>query len=270
MNAEPFQLGLRTRCDIGIAADCKLGLAALIDAFDSSTKRPPAVEERAQELSREARSTRDKQEKLLQADRDAFPMHSWRVVRDLYEVAGDSATLVSELNTYQRVPTRFYPFSSLPNYVADVGTALGWGMGAAAGVSLARDRAPVIACLGDGAFLFGLQSLWTIANYQLPVIVVVFNNGGYYSTQLFTERLRGTTYETGRYAGGNLADDPTDIATLAAGFGIRGVRIGHPDELQSAFRAALESREPTVIDVPVTRESILLLDKVADFFPDVT
>jgi thiamine pyrophosphate-dependent acetolactate synthase large subunit-like protein len=52
-------------------------------------------------------------------------------------------------------------------------------MGAAIGAKLAAPQRRVVACLGDGSSMFGLQGLWTLAKYRVPLIVIVFNNRAY-------------------------------------------------------------------------------------------
>src|SRR5207344_395821 len=60
------------------------------------------------------------------------------------------------------------------------GSALGWGVGAALGVKLAQPDRQVIALQGDGGFMFAqAETLWTMARYEVPVIVLVFNNRSY-------------------------------------------------------------------------------------------
>lgn len=62
---------------------------------------------------------------------------------------------------------------------------LGWGLPAAAGISLAREK--VLAVIGDGAFMYTLQTLWTIKEYNLPVKLVILNNGGYMILRSFAQ-----------------------------------------------------------------------------------
>src|SRR5262249_61933258 len=59
------------------------------------------------------------------------------------------------------------------------GRGLGWGLPAALGVSLGRDREPVVAVVGDGSFLYSPQALWTAVREGLPVVAVVMNNRGH-------------------------------------------------------------------------------------------
>ena len=65
-------------------------------------------------------------------------------------------------------------------YVSDGPNILGWGMSAGLGAKLARPNSPVVAILGDGAFLFGgPQPLWSQARYNVPVTNIVLNNRSY-------------------------------------------------------------------------------------------
>src|SRR5207245_2344131 len=61
---------------------------------------------------------------------------------------------------------------------------LGWGIGAAIGVKLAFPKKKVIAFVGDGAFMFAPQGLWTAAHYDIPITVIVCDNAGYSSVKL--------------------------------------------------------------------------------------
>ena len=56
------------------------------------------------------------------------------------------------------------------------GGALGWGIGGALGIQLAKPDRPVICILGDGSAMYAIQGLWTAAYYSLPVTYVICNN----------------------------------------------------------------------------------------------
>src|SRR5262249_58830953 len=71
------------------------------------------------------------------------------------------------------------------------GRGLGWGLPAALGVSLGRDREPVVAVVGDGSFLYSPQALWTAVREGLPVVAVVMNNRGYLILRRVLARMRG-------------------------------------------------------------------------------
>lgn len=261
VNVEPEQLALKHPAELALLSDpssaARALRAALLRCADASLQA--RVEARRTALLEHSRRERDRLDVCAQARWNDWPLSPWRVVRELDEVADGRARVVVELSSNTNC---FYEFSRLsrPELVhASSGCALGWAIAAAAGMKLGDPSTPTLACVGDGAFLFGVQTLWTLANYDIPVVVVVFNNGGYYSTRLFTERLGGLSADSGCYAGGDMPGDPTDCARIAAGFGVGGERVTAPSDLSAALRRGLAAQRPYVIDVPVTREFVALV-----------
>ena len=98
----------------------------------------------------------------------------------LAAVLPDNVAVIEEAVT--TTSTLFHRLGALRNtsgYFAHRGWALGWGLGCALGVKLAWPDRPVLAMLGDGAALYGIQGLWSAAHYRLPVTFVVCNNRQY-------------------------------------------------------------------------------------------
>ena len=135
-----------------------------------------------------------------------------------------------------------------PRKRLDVGTwgVMGVGMGTAIAASV-ETGSPVLAVEGDSAFGFSGMEIETICRYNLPVCVVVFNNGGIY---------RGTDQ--------NLAGD--DVATtvfvkdarydkMMEAFGGKGYNAKSPDELSQAVSSALASGAPTLVNAVIDPEA---------------
>lgn len=264
VNLEPELIGMTTAVDAAIVADPRSALRALIAGvrgqLDSTVVERRRAERRERNAAQRAAVTRWGRQGW-----DDAPIKSWRIVQELDEVVGAEAVFVAELTSYQRIITRFLQRVRPERFFADTGGCLGWGLGAAAGMKLARPESPVVCCVGDGAFLFGLQALWSIANYAIPTVTIVFNNGGYFSTRRHTENLRRHTIETGTYVAGDMADDPTDCAKIAEGFGIWGRRIDRPEAFRPALEEALASGRPAVLDVRVSRDSATLSAAIPGF-----
>jgi oxalyl-CoA decarboxylase len=132
-----------------------------------------------------------------------------------------------------------------PRKRIDVGTwgVMGIGMGYAVGAAVETGK-PVLAIEGDSAFGFSGMEIETICRYKLPVCVVIFNNDGIY---------RGTDVNRG---GG--ADPATTVFVKGArydkmieAFGGVGVNATTPDELKRAVNAAMDSRQPTLINAVI-------------------
>lgn len=131
------------------------------------------------------------------------------------------------------------------SYVHTVGGGLGWGIGAAVGTRMGDPTRPVVAVLGDGCAMFGLQGFWSAVRYRQPVTFVVVNNGEY---RTLKDTLDTMTGRSGAYVGLDLPG--IDWAAAASTFGLGYVRIGDADELRGVV--ASPRSEPLLVDVPVT------------------
>ena len=109
-----------------------------------------------------------------------MPLYSERLCFELDGILDDDAVVVVE--TGDRSPQDWINFGLGAKTLIGptTGFALGWGVGASLGVKMARPDQQVVALVGDGATLFGqLESLWTASRYDVPVIIVIFNNRSY-------------------------------------------------------------------------------------------
>jgi benzoylformate decarboxylase len=138
------------------------------------------------------------------------------------------------------------------SYVHTVGGGLGWGVGAAIGTALARPDRPVVAVLGDGCTMFGLQGLWSAARYGAPVTFVVMNNGEYRTLKDTLDAGTGHATRRGHYIGLDLAPPHLDFTRAAEFFGVEAVRPGSADELVEIVAKSARSDAPLLVDVPIT------------------
>ena len=132
-------------------------------------------------------------------------------------------------------------------YVSAAMGGLGFGVPAAAGLRMALPNRPVVAVLGDGASLYGIQGLWSAAHYGAGVLYVILSNGGY----VIMDRLAERSGDVGPWPGfGDI-----DIAALARGFCCPAQRVTAHDELLAALDEAvpmLAGREqPLLLDVVI-------------------
>jgi acetolactate synthase-1/2/3 large subunit len=139
------------------------------------------------------------------------------------------------------------------------GSALGWSVGAALGVKLARPDRPVVVLVGDGSFVFGepLAGLWAAQVNRAPLMVVVFNNGCYNATKtpLANAYPDGYSVTGDRFVGVDLAPAPR-YDVLAAAVDAAGERIEDPAEVLPALRRGLAhvaAGRSVVLDVILAR-----------------
>jgi benzoylformate decarboxylase len=172
------------------------------------------------------------------------PLRAGHVLAALAERLPRNAVVVEEApvdrpELHERIPAR-EPLGFLS---AAMG-GLGFALPGATGVRMAVPHRPVVAVVGDGSSLYGIQALWSAAHYRVGVLFVVLSNGGY----AIMDRLAERQGAAGPWPG----FDEVDVAAVARGFGCPARSISVHDELV----AALDEVVPTL----ASREEPLLLD----------
>ena len=136
-------------------------------------------------------------------------------------------------------------------YFGTSGGGLGWGIPAAVGVQLGLPGLPVVAFVGDGGALFNIQSLWTAAHLQVPLVIVVVNNGGYMAVRRGLGQFAQDAARAGRYPGAFIAQPAVDLCGIARSFGVHAVAVRSGSDLRDALRQALEGGRPVLLDAHV-------------------
>jgi thiamine pyrophosphate-dependent acetolactate synthase large subunit-like protein len=142
-------------------------------------------------------------------------------------------------------------------YVSTTGAALGWGTGAAAGVALASG-VPVTCVIGDGSLRFGALGLWSIRACNLPITLVVVDNGGYGSTRFYErsylQRL-GSDAPLPRpsYNGSDFRFVGSTVGGIIEGFGIPCHTVAPGEDARQAVESAWANcgAGPNAVVVPL-------------------
>lgn len=249
--------------DIAIAAGSKETLRALIDTVQGMATRSRLKKISAARMDIEmAEFERVKARRLRRAEKtwNDSPIAKERFCHELEQVLDEDATVVCE--TGDRTPHKWLDVGPGRKSVIGptTGSCLGWCVGASLGVKIARPNNQVVALVGDGAMLFGqLESLWTASRYDIPVIIVVFDNRSYDGERgrLFMFSKMENKKELWKDMSCYLGDPDIDYVSIAKGFDIDGQMISHPDEIQPALkRAVATTREgrPFMLDVVMGRK----------------
>lgn len=119
--------------------------------------------------------------------------------------------------------------------------SLGFSFPAAIGVASANPDRPVVSFCGDGGFQYHARELATVAQYRIPVVVVVFNDRAWGVLKSFSTARYGTTF-------GMDLPGP-DFVALAQSYGVATARAQEPEELEKALVGALSSVEPALIEM---------------------
>ena len=147
---------------------------------------------------------------------------------------------------HRRVPAR-----SPLGFVSAAAGGLGFGLPAAIGLKLAAPRRPVVAVLGDGSSLYGIQGLWSAARYQMGTLFIVMANGGYAIMDRLAEQSG-----LGKQPWPSFAE--VTISQIASGLGCPATRVTAHEQLTGLLGNVLpglaERSEPLLIDVEVAQD----------------
>ena len=252
---DPWEIGKVFPVDIGIVADAKSALKSLVEIYPKIAPSSLVKLERM-ECLRKAKDQVDAEiDSRVSKGWDATPINAARVARTMDRLIEKDALIVNESPTSKDLLMSNFQFSPGRDYFSNSsGGYLGWGLGAAIGAKLASPKRRVVACLGDGSTMFGLQGLWTLAKYRIPLVVIVFNNRAYMAVK---NQFRGSE-ERIRIAaemGAEISGPEINFARLAETFGIFGERVEHPDAIEAALKRALEQSGPALVDVVISQNT---------------
>lgn len=233
IDVDPEQFGKISTPAVAIAADAKLGLAALAEALGRNNLRRPS---RKQEMADLKASVGEEVGKLqpqmgfLGAIRSVLP---------------EDGFFVDELTQVGYVTRLGFPVYHARGLItaAYQGT-LGCGFATALGVQAGNPERKVVSISGDGGFMFTVQELATAVQYRIPVVAIVFEDGAFGNVQRMQKELYG-----GRVIATELKNP--DFLALAESFGAAAFRAKSPKELGAALEQAFGEPGPSVIHVPV-------------------
>jgi benzoylformate decarboxylase len=162
-------------------------------------------------------------------------------------------SILVEESPSSRVTMQTYLPIDRPNaFYTCASGGLGHSLPAAVGIAMARGAAEhVIGLFGDGACMYAIQALWSAAQLQLPLTIVIVNNGGYAALDQFAGH-----FGIAKAVGTKLP--ALDFVGLAQAQGCQGVRVERSAELEPALRAALAARAPTLVEVCVAPTALQL------------
>jgi benzoylformate decarboxylase len=175
------------------------------------------------------------------------PVDPRYLMLSISETVPSNAIVVEEALTSSASLPGFLELRDPRGYYGLASGGLGFGLPGAVGISLAQPGRPVVAVIGDGSAMYGIQALWSAAHLKLPITYVIANNRSY---RILKERLVSMR-STDRFTGMDIRDPEIDFSGLARSLGVPAERVTDPDGIVPALRAALQAGSPRLIEVMV-------------------
>lgn len=170
------------------------------------------------------------------------------VVHRLSEHTDGAAIVVSDVGQHQMFAARHYGFRRPGSHITSGGLGtMGFALPAAIGAQLGAPRRTVLAVIGDGGFQMTVQELGTLMQEQIPVKVVVLNNGYLGMVRQWQELFFERRYSQVRM------QNP-DFVALVGAYGIAAERVSERDALDGAIRRLLTVDGPAFLEVAVAAE----------------
>ncbi|WP_372871472.1 thiamine pyrophosphate-binding protein [Paenalcaligenes niemegkensis] len=155
---------------------------------------------------------------------------------------------------------RFHRFSQYGTQLAPTSGSMGYGLPAAVAAKRIKPDTPVVCFAGDGCFMMHGQEFATAVQYQLPIIVLIIDNGMYGTIRMHQER-----EYPGRVSATQLRNP--NFAEYAVAFGGYGERVENSTDFAAAFERALASSKPAILHCILDPQAItpsMSLDQIRD------
>jgi len=178
-----------------------------------------------------------------------LPSHPVSIIKRIASSAPKDAIITTDVGQHQMWVARTYPFAVGRTFLTSGGLGtMGFGLPAAIGAAYANPDKEVICFSGDGSLLMNIQELATLAELNLNVKIVLFDNGGYGLVRQQQELFYNKNYFASRF------NHFADFETIARGFGIKSFCCNRWDGFSFAPEDYFNSEGPLIISIKMDKE----------------
>jgi acetolactate synthase-1/2/3 large subunit len=246
IDADLVEIGRNYATELGVAADAKLALAALVEAA-----RGKRHTDRGRLREEVARGRKDFASNwAAEWSSDQFPLRPERILSELRQAAPEDAFIVTDVGWNKNGVGQQFPITVPGTFITPSGLAtMGFGAAAVLGVKMAQPARQAIALVGDGGFSANPAVIATAMEAGLNVVWVVMDNSAFGTIAGLEQMHYGSSFGCLFECDGKPYH--VDYAAMARSFGADGVLVQSAAELAPALRHALASNRPTLIQVPM-------------------
>ncbi len=224
----------------GLRGDVKLTLEKLTELVNEDKK--PQWADTIEKLKEEEDSYLDNRDGLTPR----------RAILTLNKYLGENTAVCTDVGQHQMWSAQNVTFKTPRRFVSSGGLGtMGFGIGAAIGSAFGTKERTVLVT-GDGSFGMCLQELATAVSYNVPLVILIINNG-----VLGMVRQWQTLFYNKHYSN-TVLDRKTDFSALAKAFGADGQKVNSVEELDLALKKAFEYNGPYVIDCAIDKDEFVL------------
>ncbi|MFZ7946147.1 biosynthetic-type acetolactate synthase large subunit [Neobacillus sp. 19] len=239
IDIDPAEIGKNVPTQIPIVSDAKEALIELID----QTAESPVHESWWDTLNQY------KVEYPLWYKNAPSGMCPQWVIEAVHKVTNGEAIVATDVGQHQMWAAQYYTFNAPHRWITSGGLGtMGFGFPAAIGAQIASPESTVVAIVGDGGFQMTLQELSVIYERNLPVKIIIVNNGALGMVRQWQELLHGN-----RISESILHTQP-DFVKLAESYSIRGYKVESQEELVTVLPEVFAHNGPVLVDCRVLQQ----------------
>ncbi len=239
------EINKNVNVDVGIIADVR-------DSFERISKaageaKHPEWQSRVEALIAEEKEITERAEA-----ENPSPITPKEVIDIINKNKPKNTVIATDVGQHQMWAAQYCKFDGPRRFVSSGGLGtMGFGLGAAIGAQVATGDTTVL-ITGDGSFGMNLNELATAVSYNIPVVIVLMNNGVLGMVRQWQSLFFGKRYSN------TVLERQTDFVKLAEAFGAVGMRAGTKEEFEAAFVKALSAGRPVLIDTYIEKDEFVL------------
>ncbi len=241
LDIDPAELGKVRRADVAIAADCRLGIEALIDAVNALGGADAQAERR--QWHDTIADWQRRYPLVYDSSEAGGPLKPQFVLEQLRDATPDDTIVCSGVGQHQMWASQYWRFNHPYTWINSGGLGtMGYAVPAAIGAKAGRPDRMVWAVDGDGCFQMTAQELVTANTERIPVKIAILNNAYLGMVRQWQEMFYGE-----RYSEVYLSPDLPDYKGWAEAMGCEAMRIETADEVRPAIEKANEIDDRSVV-----------------------
>ena len=245
IDIDPTSISKNVVVDVPIVADCKQGLAGLVE----EVAKIKDVDWQAKHEAWNTSLTEMRASHPLSYAKNGGAIKPQWVVEKIHELSKGEAIIATEVGQNQMWAAQFYTYRKPRTLLTSGGLGtMGYGFPAAIGAQFAFPDKLVVDIAGDGSIQMNIQELATAVSYQVPVKIVILNNGYLGMVRQWQE-----LFYKKNYCATCLHTNP-DFVALAKAYGAGGFLVERPEDLEATLKEAFAFPGPVIVDVRVEPE----------------
>lgn len=229
--------------DLGVGGDLKQALNEILKLV--KPKENIEWQNRIKEL-------KEFSKKSIDQNMPKDELNPYTLIKEVSKHTSDDTKIVTDVGQHQMWVAQYYEFKKPRTFITSGGLGtMGFGLGAAIGSAMYTNERTVL-FTGDGSFGMNLNELATVATQNLPIVIILMNNGVLGMVRQWQNLFYDKHYSQ------TVLERKTDFVKLAEAFGIKGYRISDVSQMKDVIDQAFKEKGPVLVDCCIDKDEFVL------------